>query len=90
MDVQFLAIERYAYSQLRSAYDYVLKPAEFIPVKDEQGQLKFLRQFPHVGIAQKLLTNLLRHQQRFGLAIGTKETSEDINDFGAEAGDAHC
>lgn len=89
IDRQALAIYCDTWSRWRAACAFVRKHGEFIPVKDEQGKLKYLHQFPQVGIAQKLLTNLLRYQQEFGLtpssrsglAVGTDEASEDIDDF---------
>ena len=60
----------------REASDFVRKHGAFLPVKDDSGKLKYLHQFPQVSIAQKLLTNLLRYQQEFGLTPSSRSGIE--------------
>ena len=76
----------------REASDFVRKHGAFLPVKDDSGKLKYLHQFPQVSIAQKLLTNLLRYQQEFGLTPSSRSgiectverTLDDLDRFLAE------
>jgi len=71
-DRQALAVYCDTWSRWREASDFVRKHGAFLPVKDDSGKLKYLHQFPQVSIAQKLLTNLLRYQQEFGLTPSSR------------------
>ena len=84
-DRQALAVYCDTWSRWREASDFVRKHGAFLPVKDDSGKLKYLHQFPQVSIAQKLLTNLLRYQQEFGL---TPSSRSGIESTGAREPDA--
>ena len=75
-DRQALAVYCDTWSRWREASDFVRKHVAFLPVKDDSGKLKYLHQFPQVSIAQKLLTNLLRYQQEFGLTPSSRSGIE--------------
>ncbi len=42
------------------------------PIRDENGNLKYLQQIPQVGMANKLAAMLLRIEQEFGMTPASR------------------
>lgn len=63
------AIIRYcqAWSRWKKAEQFIQKHGEVYPLKDDQGHIKCLQQFPQVAIAHKLSALLTRFEQEFGM-----------------------
>lgn len=56
-----------AYARWREAEEFVTKHGSVLPVKDENGNLKYLQQVPQVGIAHKNLLIVKALCAEFGL-----------------------
>lgn len=64
-----LALSRYCqhWSRWKKAELFIQKHGEAFPLKDEEGRIKCLQQFPQVAIAHKLSLAMTRLEQEFGL-----------------------
>ncbi len=51
----------------RKAEDFIAQHGEVYPLKDENGRVKCLQQFPQVASANKLAQQLTRLEQEFGM-----------------------
>jgi len=63
------ALVRYCrtWSRWRKAEAFIEQRGEVYPIKDEQGQIRCVQQWPQVAIAHKLALTLLRMEQEFGM-----------------------
>jgi P27 family predicted phage terminase small subunit len=63
------ALARYCrlWSRWRKAEAYLEKHGDLYPLKDEQGRIKCVQQWPQVAIAAKLAQQLTRLEQEFGM-----------------------
>lgn len=63
------ALARYCvlWCRWKRAEQFIAKHGEAYPIKDEKGNLKYLHQFPQVGVANKLAVQLTRLEQEFGM-----------------------
>lgn len=63
------ALGRYCrlWSRWRKAEAYLDKHGEIYPLKDDQGRIKCVQQWPQVAIAIKLAQQLTRLEQEFGM-----------------------
>ena len=63
------ALARYCrlWSRWRKAEAYLDKHGEMYPLKDDQGRVKCVQQWPQVAIAAKLAQQLTRLEQEFGM-----------------------
>lgn len=68
------ALITYCQSWVRyqSAIKFLAEHGETYPIRDEQGRLRCLQQFPQVAIARHLAQQLLRYQQELGLTPGSR------------------
>ena len=62
-------LERYCdeFARWRRASDFIKQHGESYPIKNADGSLKYVQQFPQVSISSKLSASLLRIEQEFGL-----------------------
>ncbi len=69
MRVDQNALARYCrlWSRWRKMEVFIDKHGEAYPLKDEQGKVRCLQQFPQVAIANKLAQQLTRLEQEFGM-----------------------
>jgi P27 family predicted phage terminase small subunit len=56
----------------RAAADWLIMHGETYPVKDEQGNLRCLQQWPQVSIAGNLSAALLRMEQELGMTPASR------------------
>lgn len=63
------ALTRYCqlWSRWKKAELFIQKHGDTYPLKDDQGKIKCLQQFPQVAIAHKLAAALTRLEQEFGM-----------------------
>ena len=63
------ALARYCqlWARWKAAELFIARHGEAYPIKDEKGNLKYLHQFPQVGVANKLAVQLTRLEQEFGM-----------------------
>jgi len=67
IDQHALAAYCQSYARWRKAEEFIQRHGEVFPIKDDDGNLKYLQQVPQVAIARNLLQMLNRYQQEFGL-----------------------
>lgn len=63
------ALGRYCHlwARWRRAEDFIKKHGEVYPLKNDDGSVRYLQQYPQVSIAHKLAAQLSRLEQEFGL-----------------------
>ena len=68
------ALVRYCryWSRWREAEDWIAKHGSVYPIKDEQGRVKCLQQFPQVAVAHKLGALLTRLEAEFGMTPSSR------------------
>ncbi len=67
VDGDAAAIYAQTFSRWRAAEEFLAKHGEVYPIRDTNGQIKCMQQFPQVSIARNLLLVLRAYQQEFGL-----------------------
>jgi P27 family predicted phage terminase small subunit len=67
VDADALAMYCNTFARWRDAEDFVTKHGMVYPIRDDQGRVKCMQQFPQVSIARNLLLVLRAYQQEFGL-----------------------
>ncbi len=84
------ALTRYCtlWSRWKKAELFLQKHGDSYPIKDEKGKLKYLAQFPQVGVANKLAVQLTRLEQEFGMTPSSRtririERDDQIDEFEA-------
>jgi len=55
------------YSRWKAAEQFLEKNGEVYPIRDENGNVRCMQQFPQVAISRNLLQVLQRYQQEFGM-----------------------
>lgn len=55
------------YVRWKAAEEWIAKHGEVYPIRDANGQIKCMQQFPQVAISRNLLLVLRAYQQEFGL-----------------------
>lgn len=86
------ALARYCqyFSRWQKAEQFLKKNGDVYPLKDENGKVKYLQQFPQVAIAHKLGALLTRLEAEFGMTpsarsrIQTSRADDDADDPLAE------
>ena len=68
VDADALAIYCHTYARWRDAEDFISKHGSVYPIRDDQGRVKCMQQFPQVSIARNLLLALRAFQSDFGLS----------------------
>jgi len=76
------AIIRYCvdWSQWHQAQQFLAKNGMVYPIKDGNGKIKCLAQFPQVGIANKLGQSLTKFEQEFGMTPSARMRIEPSGD----------
>ncbi|MEK6677710.1 MAG: phage terminase small subunit P27 family, partial [Planctomycetota bacterium] len=55
------------WSRWRKAEDFIEKNGEMFPIRDDAGKVKCFAQWPQVAIAHRLVQQLIRLEQEFGM-----------------------
>ena len=55
------------YARWQAAEEFIQKHGEAYPLRDEQGRIRCMQQFPQVAIARNLILVLRAYQQEFGM-----------------------
>ena len=55
------------YARWKRAEQFIEKHGEVYPIKDENGNIRYMQQLPQVAIARVLLNVLRTYQQEFGM-----------------------
>ncbi len=87
------ALSRYCriWSRWKRAEQFIQKHGEAYPLKDENGKVKYLQQFPQVATAHKAAILLLRLEQEFGLTPASRpnivasgrQPGDELDDYAA-------
>lgn len=67
VDRDALAAYCQTYARWREAEEFISKHGTSYPIRDEQGRVRCMQQFPQVAIARNLVLVLRAYQQEFGL-----------------------
>lgn len=80
------ALGRYCrlFTRWKKAEEFISKNGDVYPLKDESGQIKYLQQFPQVGIAIKLAQQLTKLEQEFGMTPSARSRIQ-LQSNGVEA-----
>lgn len=66
-DADALTLYCQLFVRWRNAEEFIAKHGEVYPLKDEQGKIRCMQQFPQVSIARHLAQLLRSYQQEFGM-----------------------
>lgn len=77
------------YARWRAAEEFLAKHGEVYPLRDEQGRIRCMQQFPQVAISRHLIQVLRAYQQEFGLTpssrsrivCGDSDSADDVESF---------
>ena len=75
-DAHAMASYCVTYARWRSAEEFLIKNGDCYPLRDNQGKLRCMQQFPQVSIARNLLQLLKSYQQEFGLTPAARTRIE--------------
>ncbi len=80
------ALARYCAMLARywDAEDFMKEHGPVFPIRDENGNLKYLQQIPQVGMANKLAVMLLRIEEQFGMTPSSRSSIYVENPYGEE------
>ena len=72
------ALARYCqlWSRWKAAELFIARHGETYPIKDGQGNVKYIQQLPQVAIASKLAQQLTRLEQEFGMTPSARTRIE--------------
>jgi P27 family predicted phage terminase small subunit len=76
IDADALAAYCQAYARWQAAEEFLAKHGDTYPVRDENGRVRFVRQFPQVTTARTLLNTLRAFQQEFGMTPSSRTRIE--------------
>ena len=93
VDADALAAYCHTFVRWREAEDFITKHGSVYPIRDDQGRVKCMQQFPQVAIARNHLLAMRAYQQEFGLTpaarsrvnageppyIGARESDADFS-----------
>ena len=85
VDADALAAYCHTYVRWREAEDFLTKHGLVYPIRDDQGRVKCMQQFPQVAIARNLLLVLRAYQQEFGLTPASRSRIVTADDGGTES-----
>ena len=71
-DGDALAAYCQAFARWRRAEEFIAKHGDAYPIRDEQGRVKCMAQFPQVSIAKNLLQLVRVYQQEFGMTPSSR------------------
>ena len=77
------------YARWKAAEEYLAKHGEVYPLRDEQGRVRCMQQFPQVAIARHLLQMLRSYQQEFGMTPAARSRVVAPAEPADSRGDAH-
>ena len=72
VDVDALTNYCDTWSRWKRAILFLQKNGDVYTVKDDDGKVKYVQQWPQVAVARNLLTALNRYQQEFGLTPASR------------------
>ncbi|MCP3997262.1 MAG: phage terminase small subunit P27 family [bacterium] len=64
------------YARWKKAEEFLEKHGDVYPLRDEQGRVRCMQQFPQVAISRNLLQLLKSYQQEFGLTPSARSRIE--------------
>ena len=79
-----------SWAQYKKAIEFIQKNGEVYPIKDDNGKIKYLQQFPQVSIANKALINIKSFCTEFGMTpsarsrmivAGADENSDEMENL---------
>ena len=76
IDGDALATYCQIYSRWKEAEEFLAKHGSVYPLRDDQGQVKYMQQFPQVAIARHLAQLTKTYQQEFGLTPSARTRIE--------------
>ncbi len=76
IDVDAFAAYCQVYSRWKAAEEFIAKHGDVYPLRDENGRVRYMQQFPQVAIAKSLLQTLRGYQQEFGLTPAARTRIE--------------
>jgi P27 family predicted phage terminase small subunit len=76
VDGDALAAYCQTYARWKAAEEFLAKHGDVYPLRDDQGRVRYMQQFPHVAIARSLLQILRAYQQEFGLTPSARSRIE--------------
>jgi len=68
VDADALAAYCHTYTRWRNEEEFIAKHGSVYPIRDDQGRVKCMQQFPQVAIARNLLLIMRALQNDFGLS----------------------
>jgi len=72
IDQDALAAYCKAYARWRNAEEFIQHKGEVYTIKDDNGRVRYVQQWPQVSIAQQMYKTILRLQQEFGLTPSSR------------------
>jgi P27 family predicted phage terminase small subunit len=88
IDGDALAAYCQTFARWRAAEEFIQKHGEAYPLRDDQGRIKCMQQFPQVAISRNLLLVLRAYQQEFGMTPSARSRVAVAPDPDTR-GDAH-
>lgn len=89
VDGDALAAYCQTYARWRAAEEFIGKHGEVYTLRDEQGRVRCMQQFPQVAIARQLLQILRSYQQEFGMTPAARSRVVVPGEPADARGDAH-
>ncbi len=86
IDGHALTILCQTWARWRKAEEFIQQHGETYPVKDENGNVRYLKKFPQVSIAESCAKTLSRFMQEFGLTpsartrLAAPQPQDSVND----------
>jgi P27 family predicted phage terminase small subunit len=68
------------YARWQAAEEFLVKHGEVYPLRDDQGRVKCMQQFPQVAIARNLLLVLKAYQREFGMTPAARSGIATVPD----------
>lgn len=78
VDVDALAAYCHVYARWREAEDFLAKRGLVYPIRDDQGRVKCMQQWPQVSIARNLLLAVRAYQHDFGLSPAARARIQTV------------
>ena len=96
VDGDALAAYCQTYARWKAAEQFIQQHGEVYPIRDDNGRVKYMQQFPQVSVSRNLLQLLKSYQQEFGLTpsartrieVGRPNELEDDEAFRREGREA--
>lgn len=72
VDADALTVYCQTYARWRAAEEFLAKHGEVYPLRDENGRVRYMQQFPQVSIARHLAQLVRAYQQEFGMTPSSR------------------